>query len=423
VKDRLRLEAWRQRIDWRMAEARAIYEEMLARWPDDREALGNLVNLYHYQVYHASATRVAARALQIYPDDAYFNWLLGSSLTSLGRFSEALAHSRTFVSLEPENPNAWDELGMRFLQLAETDSAEVAFQRALVVQPDFTPSMHGLASTAYCRGDLDSAVKWSERFLAQGNLPRGHQVGERTDLIYLDSLAFYLLEAGRFEDALEVFARARSYVRGPEELARYLRERSWFLVRIGRPHEALAAADSLSPYKSQVRYARISIVDIKVKALVALDSLDAARLAVAEMRQLEDIWGSDASNLADLADAKMAMSAGDYLGAGEHLEAMMKEGVPRLNLYEMEWREAWIKLHRLAGRLDEAESALLELLGIYAGHYIGRYQLGQIYEEMNRMEDAAQQYEIFLAGWSKADEGLPQLGDARQRLRVLKSRP
>ena len=137
------------------------------------------------------------------------------------------------------------------------------------------------------------------------------------------------------------------------------------------------------------------------------------------MRQLEDIWGSDASNLADLADAKIAMSTGDYRRAGVHLEAMMEEGVPRLNLYELEWREAWIQLHRLAGRLDEAESALLELLDLYAGHYIARYELGQVYEETGRPEDAMQQYEIFLGGWSQADASLPQVKDAKQRLAPL----
>ena len=345
--------------------------------------------------------------------------MYGASLTSLGRSSEALAQSKAFVRLEPDNPNAWDDLGLRYLEVAKPDSAEAAFQRALTIEPDFIFSMQGLASSSYCRGDLESAITLTERILTREDLPRGQQCSLRTELIYGQCLAFFLLEAGRIEEALAVFAVARRYVRGPEDLARYLRERSWLLVRIGRAREALAAADSLRPFQSQIRYTRAAIVDIRVKALVALDSLDTARLAIEEMRQLEDIWGADASNLADLADAKIAMSAGDYRRAGGHLEAMMEEGVPRLCLYELEWREAWIQLHRLTGRLDEAESALLELLALYAGHYIARYELGQVYEEMGRWEDAAQQYEIFLSGWPQADANLPQVKDAQQRLAAL----
>jgi len=40
---------------------------------------------------------------------------------------------------------------------------------------------------------------------------------------------------------------------------------------------------------------------------------------------------------------------------------------------------------------------------------------------MNRPADAEREYTTFLEMWSKADEDLPQLLDARQRLANLKS--
>jgi len=61
----------------------------------------------------------------------------------------------------------------------------------------------------------------------------------------------------------------------------------------------------------------------------------------------------------------------------------------------------------------------MEMLRIYGGHALSHYELGQIYEEMKRPSDAKKEYAKFLKMWSEADEGLPQLVDARKRLAAL----
>jgi hypothetical protein len=44
-----------------------------------------------------------------------------------------------------------------------------------------------------------------------------------------------------------------------------------------------------------------------------------------------------------------------------------------------------------------------------------------LYEAMDRLEDAEQEYTIFLEMWSDADAGLLQLQDARRRLQTVKA--
>ncbi len=46
-------------------------------------------------------------------------------------------------------------------------------------------------------------------------------------------------------------------------------------------------------------------------------------------------------------------------------------------------------------------------------------ELGLIYEEMNRPQDAKREFTMFLDMWAQADEGLPQLVDAQRRLSKL----
>ena len=75
--------------------------------------------------------------------------------------------------------------------------------------------------------------------------------------------------------------------------------------------------------------------------------------------------------------------------------------------------------YRLSGRLEEAVVVHKEMLRVYGGHALSHYQLGLIYEEMGRPQDARQAFATFLEMWAEADEGLPQLVDAERRLAEL----
>ena len=75
----------------------------------------------------------------------------------------------------------------------------------------------------------------------------------------------------------------------------------------------------------------------------------------------------------------------------------------------------------MAGRLEDAAEVHRELLRVWAGHAISHYELGKIYEEMDRGNEAVSEYEKFLDIWSEADEGLPQIEDAKIRLAKLRN--
>jgi hypothetical protein len=75
----------------------------------------------------------------------------------------------------------------------------------------------------------------------------------------------------------------------------------------------------------------------------------------------------------------------------------------------------------MMGRLEEAAAVHENLLRIMGGHAVSRFAIGELFEEMNRPGDAEQEYKTFLDMWSEADEGLPQLVVAEERLAALKS--
>ena len=176
MKDRLRLEAYRQRLDWRVDDALDTYREMQTRWPDDHDALSDRIEILNYYWYFDEAVEVAGKALGIYPDDFDFGFTYGLGLSRVGRLEEALQAGREYVRQHPKQPNAWDELGTRFLNLGMPDSAETYFAKALEIKPDFLLSRLSLAYCDFARGNVSHAITRIEQCLAEGGLSPGIRV-------------------------------------------------------------------------------------------------------------------------------------------------------------------------------------------------------------------------------------------------------
>ncbi|NIM18697.1 MAG: protein kinase [Candidatus Latescibacteria bacterium] len=419
LKDRMRLEAWQQTLHYRIPDAKATYNEMLARWPDDREILSSFSEFLVFQWYLEDAIRVSEQGLQLYPDDATLGLVYGAALALTDRSEEALQASRTYVEQHPDNPNAWDEQGSRFLALGLPDSAETSFRKCLEVNPEFYWCEMHLASCAYSRGDLTLAIETIKDILDQRELLPHQMIEMIADPVGSPSLALLYAEQGRLEKALEEFERARQFVTDSNVEARFELNRSLLLLRAGLADEAMRTAQRLA--KCTDAYRPIVGIQIRARALAALDSLDAARAAVEEVRASERIFGGRALLWFHKVAAEIALAEGDPEEALKMIREMSRYGVFPGALEDIEYREAMARAHRMAGRLDEAAGVHEEMLRVYGGHALSHYELGQFYEEMGRKADAKKEYAKFLEMWSRADEGLPQMADARQRLTALKS--
>jgi tetratricopeptide (TPR) repeat protein len=375
IKDRMRLEAWRERVADKSVDAIETYREMLTRWPDDRKVLSDLSLVLFYNWYHNEAVAVAAQGLVLYPDDPILGGAYGTSLAYVGRTDEALAAAKIHLKEDPDNPNAWDDLGQRYLAVGQPDSAEAAYRQALQLDPQFVWSLQGIGYCDYSRGDLDGAIATFEEILQSD---------------------------------------------GPET-ARETEGRIQLLMRVGRPDEALRWAERLSS-DANSDYVRLSAIRYRARALVALDSLDAARAAADDLRALEQTSGRSEPFQLLRVSADIALAEGDAEAALDALREMARRGVPLGGLKDIERRESTARALHLAGRGKEAAAVLEEMLRIYGSHAFGRHQLGQVYEAMGRPAQARQQYESFLDAWARADPDLPSVADARSRLQALGAR-
>jgi hypothetical protein len=102
------------------------------------------------------------------------------------------------------------------------------------------------------------------------------------------------------------------------------------------------------------------------------------------------------------------------------LDAMKPYGISFGGMFDIDYREMLARAYVLAERFQDAAGLHRELLRVYGGHALSHYELSKFYEEMQRPGDAAKEYELLLDMGSEADEGLPQVEYAEQRLTALR---
>ena len=425
AKDQLRLEAQRQVMKGELNAAIATLRKIHERWPDDRQTLINLEDeLSNWWNWH-EFVEIDEEGQRLYPDDKVFGGPgYFEALVTLGRTDEAFKATRAYVKRYPREMNGWDELGWRYIEQGLPDSAEVAFRRAVELDPDWTPE--NFCYCAYHRGDLKGAIVCFEKILEQSNLSDGR----RFHLIAIChgnlNLAALYIEAGRYEKMRDVIKEYMdlSIIDMPEFRLLVHTDRLQEVVDLYKrwnrhmidksikryyPDSSLSAADSsVGPYPRPLG-----------QALAMLGDAEGAREAARYFLNLESEFGLMARYDSLEIEARAALADHDPKTALKILAEMKKGGVIWGGFIGIDYRTILANAYRMDGQLDKAAEVHREMLRIFKGHALSHYELGTIYEEMKRPAEAKKEYAKFLEMWSEADEDLPQLIDARKRLAAL----
>jgi tetratricopeptide (TPR) repeat protein/predicted Ser/Thr protein kinase len=412
TKDRMRLEAKRLALTGepsKQRDAAELLRAMRTRWPDDYLVLIDLGDLLSNYWHTAEALEVFEEGRRLFPDDAALGGRYASVLGFMGRYREALRVARADAARNPKDPSAWDLVGSTYLGLGQPDSAETAFREATKIDPTWASENYGRC--AYWRGDLKAAIRVFEQILAQQDL----SANRREELITLSTqglnMAALYIEAGQYQKARRV---SREYMDSQFGRANQL------LLMMGSAQEVV---ERIERARAEIeRKHRYSWLRHRGMALAMLGDAEGARRAASE--DCESLWDWICRTYAPLIHAEAALVDGNPQMAFDSLN-VMKEICPGFfvapggDFLSIRTQTILARAYRMDGRLNEAARVYEEWLRRCGGHALAHYELGQIYEEMKRPADAKREYAKFLEMWSEADEGLPQLVDARKRLAVL----
>jgi tetratricopeptide (TPR) repeat protein len=411
-KDRLRLEAAEFDDRREMRNSLATLDEILERWPDDRQALLDKVSIAHRYWDMNEVVKTSERFLVLYPQDVHaVGGLRSNGLMAIDP-EENLRFVRSRIRLHPREASSWSALGLAHLALGQSDSALVAFSRANDLDPE-----HGRegarADCAYQAGDLDLAIKLMGEFLARPDISVYQRLWNTTVRTIDQGLSFYLVEGGQYRRAVEESDKAHgAYFENPAALEYELSKN---LIWWGDSAEGIAMlqerADEDPDWWSYFQPARL-----RARAAWRQGNRETLAEAAADLRNVVDRFGAMATILALQAEAELALLDERFEEALDKVAGARESGIIKPGMIWIEFHEAEARAFHGLGRLDEAIGVHEHILTLKGGHALSHFQLGRLHEEAGRREEAVRSFTAFLDMWRHADEDWPELAEARSAL-------
>jgi tetratricopeptide (TPR) repeat protein len=184
----------------RLAEAEALYRQVLALDPAHGEGLRQLIQLAHQTGRDALAMELLGQAIAAASGWFEAHMALGAAFRTRGEGEQAILHYQKAISLRPDAPDAYNNLGNVLLDKGDLDAAALAYQRAITLKPDYADGCNNLGVVFKERGKLDDAALCYRCALAlRPDYPEAH-----------NNLGNILKDQGAYESAVEHYSRALS---------------------------------------------------------------------------------------------------------------------------------------------------------------------------------------------------------------------
>jgi len=136
----LRIAAYVHQEQGRLDEAAEAYEAVVAAFPDDFESWNNLGNVRATLGALEPAIEAVERALNLRPDIVPLHLHMSELLARVERHDVRRRLMRAAAARHPADAEVQAELGLAEAGMADNDSAERAFRKAIRLSAGFTPA-------------------------------------------------------------------------------------------------------------------------------------------------------------------------------------------------------------------------------------------------------------------------------------------
>lgn len=215
-----------------LEQAEAIYQGILAKHPNQPDALHLSGVVAHQRGQHSAACGIIRQAISINPVVASFHCNLAEALRASGDLDAAETSCRQALLLQPHYPEVLHNWGVVCFRQRRFAEAEEKYAASLVQRPDFAPTLIALADSLREQGKLRLAVETYGHALelapqsAVGHANLGlllARMGEPerglrhcrqavelnpSSVVGLQNLGTLLLEAGEIDQSLDMLGRA-----------------------------------------------------------------------------------------------------------------------------------------------------------------------------------------------------------------------
>ena len=409
-----------------------IFVRALDRFPDEDRIYTSLLSYYSVS-NREKAVALIERGLRYVPNSGPFRNGAGYAYLALGRYPEAVREFEAYVRLLPKEPNALDSLAEAYLIGGQIEKALDTYQRAVAMDRGFG-AQFGRAYAFGMIGRFDEALNEIDALVA---------LGDRANDSPAEPLmlrAFLLSRIGRYRESAESLRKSEAVAVKASAMGIVVRARlSAALVAMERGDIAAAStaarraeetAKSAGGDSLRMVAAVSGIAEIRGgRSAAARSFLDQQRLMPERTRfhiwLRQSLEGELALADGDLAAAERAFAAGEpefrpgidfgvvLLGwPALYSNAPFRDGPARVQIARGNLTGA-IDIYRrlLTQDISQKWTSILEPRFVL--------QLARLLDRTGDRAGAREQYRRFLDLWHRADAGLPEVTQARQRLAAL----
>ena len=423
--------------------ARALLEDLVARYPDHELAWFALYTAYSAGLLGFSEEQVEAleRGVAAIPASGMLHNQLGYAYMDQGRYTEAVRAIEKYIELNPEEVNAYDSLAEMYTVSGQPQLGFEKYTETLDVDPTWVFGYLGRAMTLGMMGRyteaFDELEKYQEAWIAASPNPVSDYPLVR---------GMMLAKLGRYGEAIELVRDTRPLATARNDA---LSEVSLDMIGIVIAFEAedsssvhvfaaqmLASADSVEipEARSGVRlFSRI------YPALADIGSGDftVVRRTLAELRDAAAESGdTDLRSATEMVAAELALAEGDLDAAEQAFEKQLPEvkafyslGAlpPTLMANNNPSRDGIGRVQVARGDLDGAIATYRDLITVNLGSRYNAFvdpryvlRLAEVLDEAGQTDEARRQYLRFVEFWADADAQFqPTVEQARARAAEL----
>ncbi|MEZ4648172.1 MAG: protein kinase [Candidatus Eisenbacteria bacterium] len=408
-------------------------ETLLSKFPDEVDAYLRLSAMDRQGADPTARVSILEKGIAEVPKSGTLRNQFAYTLVSLGRYDEALQQLEVYAQLEPEEVNPRDSMGELLLTMGRVEDAREAYRDALTLDPTFPSALRGVALANAMLGDYDDALAEFGR-----SIDSLRESGLETGGLHA-AKAYLLLMVGRYEEARREAEKDDPVVESgtPTPLPSTLVKAMGAFGR-GDYEACIESARFLGANlpKEQPEFYRQAVkrllLQLEGTAEARRDRVDSAESVLSQLTALGPHplvpWGTDwlrgEIELAkgDVDGAETAFQAGTPKRPAQFTNSQVGLlGALTVNMAPSRDWEARVRAARgdVSGAVDayrrvNTPGPGTPLHSLFEPRYV--LAAARLLASNGDPAAAAAEYERFLDYWKHADEGLPELAEARAYL-------
>ncbi len=396
-------------------------QKLVQRYPEEKEAFYWLGGYYYALKQSDRAILQLNKAIEIDPLYKLAYNLLAYVYNDIGDFDKSIWAINEYISIAPDEANPYDSRADLYAYNRKIDQAIESYKKALDIKPDFYLSLAKLGHMYLSKREYVKAESCYKE-LSSSSEKDARSEG-RT---YLALIPLY---QGKFEEALEILddgiaADRMEQAEGVQNAYKHnlkafiYEEKKNLILALNEGEIASEIYERAYPENP------VSLRPFHIHLLAESGKIAEAEEVARTLKKHIEEKEPTLIHFYWMALGFIELAKGNAEAAATHLEKANEEAMSPPFQLRFSLARAYLESDRLGEAVSELEKALSRYDEIRAYFTIwavkAHYLLGLAYQKSGWDKKAIEEYEEFLEIWKDADPGIPEIDDAKERLKKLR---